>query len=222
MGRSAAVSQEAGWSKADLALGCSMALLAGATDVYGLTRLGDLFVSFMSGNTTMLGVAIGHGDWPRAALIAGIVGCFVAGAALGTAIGAQSGERARSVVVFAVGAILAVPLLHPGWTVAGLVVAMGVLNAAMNHVGAAPVSLTYVTGALVKLGQGIGRAVSGRPGDATWILQLPLWLSLLAGAILAVAAQRLLGPDLLWPLPSLTVMIAAMAALHEARSRERY
>ena len=39
-----------------------MASLAGATDVYGIAHLHGLFVSFMSGNTTTLGVALGHGD----------------------------------------------------------------------------------------------------------------------------------------------------------------
>ena len=37
----------------ELSLAGGMAFLAGATDVYGLERLRDLFVSFMSGNTTM-------------------------------------------------------------------------------------------------------------------------------------------------------------------------
>ena len=39
-------------------------------------------------------------------------------------------------------------------------VAMGILNAAMHRAGAVGVSLTYVTGVLVKFAQGLGHAVS--------------------------------------------------------------
>jgi uncharacterized membrane protein YoaK (UPF0700 family) len=61
-------------------LACAMAFLAGATDVCGLFRLHDLFVSFMSGNTTMLAFALGRGQLERAGMIAGLIGLFVAGA----------------------------------------------------------------------------------------------------------------------------------------------
>ena len=55
-----------------LAIACAMAFLAGATDICGLARLHDLFVSFMSGNTTMLAFALGHGDLARHR----VCGCF--------------------------------------------------------------------------------------------------------------------------------------------------
>ena len=51
-----------------LLLAGGMAFLAGATDVYGPSRLRGLFVSFMSGNTTMFGKAISSGlERPNAA-----------------------------------------------------------------------------------------------------------------------------------------------------------
>ena len=68
---------------------------------------------------------------------------------------------------------------------------MGALNAAMNKVGGASVSLTYVTGALVKFGQGAGNWLTGRRADTSWLLQAPMWASLLAGSIVAVMVQRL-------------------------------
>jgi hypothetical protein len=53
---------------ATLALAGGVAFLAGATDVYGLAVFHDPCVSFMSGNTTMLGVSRGSGDFARSAL----------------------------------------------------------------------------------------------------------------------------------------------------------
>lgn len=71
----------------------AMAALAGATDVFGLARLHDLFVSFMSGNTTMMALAIGEMKWARAGLIAEILALFLGGVALGAAIGCPLRSR---------------------------------------------------------------------------------------------------------------------------------
>lgn len=193
-----------------------MAFLAGATDVYGLARLHDLYVSFMSGNTTMLGVAIGGGDWGRAGSIAGLVGLFVAGAAVGAALAVAAGGWHAAAVALAVAAALAVPLVWPSWTVAAFVLAMGALNASMNHLGPTAISLTYVTGTLVKLGQGLGRALCGRPEGWAWLWQAPMWLCLLAGAASAVVLGRRLGADVLWPLPSLALVLS-LGALAQGR-----
>ncbi len=172
-----------------LALAGSMAFLAGATDVFGLRRLGDLYVSFMSGDTTMLAGAIGRMDGARAGLVAGLVGLFVAGAAAGSAVAEASGRHHARMVVLVVTALLAAPFGYPAWTTGFLVLAMGALNSAMGRVGAAGISLTYVTGALAKFGQGAGRTIAGgRPGWS-WLLQAPMWASLLAGGIAETLVQ---------------------------------
>jgi uncharacterized membrane protein YoaK (UPF0700 family) len=88
-----------------------MAFLAGATDVCGLARLHDLFVSFMSGNTTMLAVALAR-PRSRAGTIAGLIALFVVGLSLslGTIIAVLSRRRHIAVVSLAVGIVLLVPL----------------------------------------------------------------------------------------------------------------
>ncbi len=133
-----------------------LAFLAGATDVHGLTLLRDLFVSFMSGNSTMLGVAIARGDFERAGRIAGIVALFVAGATAGSLIATLAGPRHTVVVLLIVTVLLALPMLVPQWSIPFLVVAMGLLNAAMHRAGATGISLTYVTGASGEVRSGIG------------------------------------------------------------------
>jgi len=151
-----------------LALAAGMAFLAGATDVYSLAELHDLYVSFMSGNTTMLGVALGTGDPARAATIAFLVGLFVIGAAGGAVLANFFGRSQTPAVISIVSIVLCVPVLIPSWTVYAFILAMGSLNAAISKVGTASVSLTFVTGALVKFGQGLGNWVTGRRADTSW------------------------------------------------------
>ncbi|MBV9248706.1 MAG: DUF1275 domain-containing protein [Acetobacteraceae bacterium] len=195
-----------------LPVAAGMAFLAGATDVYGLARLHDLFVSFMSGNTTMLGVALGSGDWARAQKVAALVGLFVAGAAGGAILAVWAGVRHHAAVVALVSAaVLTVPLAQPTWTIESFVLAMGALNASMSRVGAASVSLTYVTGTLVKFGQGLGDMLCGRPGDWSWLVQAPMWLSLLAGGTCATLLHWRLGSDAVWPLPLMAALLALAA-----------
>ena len=43
-----------------------------------------------------------------------------------------------------------------------MVFAMGALNASMHRAGKIPVSLTFVTGVLVRFGQGLGNFLTGR------------------------------------------------------------
>ena len=206
------------WAAFPLAAG--MAALAGATDVYGIGLLHGLFVSFMSGNTTLLGVALGQGDWPRAGLILWVVGLFVAGAAGGAVLGEAGGrQHHRALVAFGVAVVLAVPVFLPQYAVGAFILAMGALNASMNRVGEASISLTYVTGTLVKFGQGIGRALCGKPGGWSWAWQAPMWASLLAGAVMATLVRQGLGAEALWPLPAYAsaLAIASLATGRVAR-----
>ena len=197
-----------------IAVAGGMAALAGATDVYGLGTLHDLYVSFMSGNTTMLGVALGQGDWSRSCTIGELIGFFVAGAAAGAVLERLGGRRHAVLIAFAVSITLALPLLRPAWRIACFVLAMGALNAAISRIGEASVSLTYVTGTLVKLGQGLGRTLTGAPAGWAWLWQLPMWCSLLAGAVLAVPVQQSVGAAP-WPLSVAALLLCLAALAHD-------
>ena len=193
-----------------------LAFLAGVTDVYGLHRLDGVFVSFMSGNTTSLGIALGDADWSRAELIGGIIGLFVIGAFSGAVIGEIAGRHHAPAVVTAVAVLLVLPILVPSLTVATMVTAMGALNAAMTRIGAVGISLTYVTGTLVKFGQGLGRALCGKPADWSWGWQAAMWTCLLAGAVSATLVQQAIGPAL-WPVAILGVGIAIVMLVDPTR-----
>ncbi len=191
-----------------------MAFLAGATDAYGFVELRGLYVSFMSGNTTMLGMALGGGGLARSAAIALLIGMFVVGAAAGEVLFNVAGRFRESAVPFGVSVLLCVPLAIPDLTALVFALAMGALNAAMSKVGSASVSLTYVTGALVKFGQGTGNWLTGRRADLSWLLQAPMWASLLAGSIVAVVAQGL-GAQRPWPLPASGLLLTASAIWYQ-------
>ena len=60
-----------------------LAALAGIVDAIGYLHLGGLFVSYMSGNSTQLAVAIGQGSHNEAGSIAELIAIFVLGAAAG-------------------------------------------------------------------------------------------------------------------------------------------
>ncbi len=191
----------------DFALVGGMAFLAGATDVYGLDWLGNLFVSFMSGNTTLFGRSLGSGDLGHAAVTAGIVGLFIAGAAAGAALAEWSGSWRNPAVAAAVTALLLVPSIRPGLSSAAAVLAMGMLNASFSHVGDTSVSLTYATGTLVKFSQGLGRRLCGKGGGWSWTIQGAMWICLLTGALAATLAQRWLGKGVSWPLPVVAAIL---------------
>ena len=206
----------------DLPLGLTLVFLlsglAGAVDVCGLTILKDLFVSFMSGNSTSLALAIGRGDRGRMLLIAPIIVTFVLGAAAGTVLAILVGRRHLPVVVLGVALVLVVPIAAPAATVLAMTFAMGALNATMNRAGSVNVSVTYVTGTLVKLGVGLGQLVCGRGKDWTWLEQGVPWLGLVAGGIAAAVALAHVGRLAIDALPAVALAIAVGAWLALPRS----
>jgi uncharacterized membrane protein YoaK (UPF0700 family) len=163
--------------------------LAGAVDARGATVLKDLYVSFMSGNTTALGRALADGDWGRAGLIAEIVAAFVAGAAAGTVLASVAGAYRLASVTLCVGIILGLSGPFDAPSIPLLTFAMGGLNAALQHVGGLTIRITYVTGTLVKLGQGVGRLLCGDTGHWRWAEQATLWPAMLAGVVLTAGLQ---------------------------------
>jgi uncharacterized membrane protein YoaK (UPF0700 family) len=167
----------------------------------------------MSGNTTSFGAALARQDWTRCRLIAGILVSFVGGAAAGTVIAHRAGRYHLPVVTLTVAAILTLPLFAPAVTVPALTVAMGALNAAMQRAGPIAVSVTYVTGTLVKFGQNIGHLLCGAPPGRAMLEQIVPWAGLLAGAVLASAGLAAFGRITFDALPAAATLIGAACLL---------
>ena len=78
-----------------------------------------------------------------------------------------------------------------------LVLAMGAINNTFQRGGEVTVGLTYMTGALVRLGQGFALWLAGKaePGWPAWGA---LWAGLLCGAVLGAFLQDRLPQGCLW------------------------
>lgn len=147
-----------------------LALIAGYVDAYSLVAYG-IYVSFMSGNTTQTGSLIGQGKMTAAVPSALAILAFVLGSVAGTWIARSRLTNAPRVLFGAIAAVLAIiivsqlggPALPPEVSIPMLGAAMGMMNAAHSHVGAEPMSITFVTGTLSRLGTHIALALKKAP-----------------------------------------------------------
>ena len=177
-----------------LALVASLSVLAGMTDAIGFMASGD-FVSFMSGNTTRLAVAISDGDLGLTLRLVILVVTFVIGNALGIVIGRLCGRRTLPLLL-CIATLLCLAAAWPYDTqlpaLLAAIIAMGMLNAAVEEVNGLPVGLTYVTGALSRFGRGLGRWMLGERRNG-WRVQLVPWSGMFIGAILGALLEQHFG-----------------------------
>ena len=158
-----------------------IAFIAGMTDAVGLVLSGD-FVSFMTGNTTRAAIALGDGNIAHGMALVAAIAIFVGGNALGIVL-AHAASRPAFVVLSWVSVFLSIASTFSGVSQFYLVVlAMGMINATVEHVEGLPIGLTYVTGALSRFGRGIGRFILG-DRDFAWTIQIVPWIGMIAGAV---------------------------------------
>ena len=170
-----------------LVLAGFLAALAGIVDAIGYLHLKGLFVSFMSGNSTQLAADLGQGDSVEAATIAKLIALFVFGAAAGQVVAGLAGRRHMPWVLIAVAILLAIAATSAA-APERMVIAMGALNASMDRAGNIPVSLTSVTGVLVRFGRGLGDFLSRRATGWNWLKQALPWVGLIVGATIGSVA----------------------------------
>lgn len=176
--------------------------LAGFVDALGFLSLGGFFVSFMTGNTTRLGIELAGRHAGGIVLAATILGLFVLGVVCGSLAG-HFGRRQRKAVVLAFVTLVLIvaaglDTLGLGTAAAGvLALAMGAENAVFQRDGEVTIGLTYMTGTLVKMGQRLASALLGGPKLA-FLRHLALWLGLLSGAFIGAVAHNRIGLDAIW------------------------
>jgi uncharacterized membrane protein YoaK (UPF0700 family) len=191
-----------------------VALIAGCVDAVGFTELGGYFVSFMSGNSTRLGLHLAYQQWSSALFVGGLIALFVGGAAMGALIDDLAGRFAAAILFVVEAALLAAAAMLIGGMrpMSGIVllpVAMGLSNALVLGERGARIGLTYMTGTLVRIGTGLTRL--NRPGEARAVmLDGLLWIALILGVALGARAQLRFGAEvLLAPAAALVVLSAA-------------
>jgi len=171
-------------------------------------------VSFMSGNSTRSSVGLAqvqcHDAFQGLAIIAG----FVAGTVLGALIGQGGNPARRRAVLATTGLLLAVAALGdavdvPVMSIAAMVLAMGIVNAVFQKDGVPGIGVTYMTGALVRVGQRIAASLRGGPPLA-WVSSLLLWGSLCCGAFCGALSFAWVGLGGL-SIPAIIVLALAWA-----------
>jgi uncharacterized membrane protein YoaK (UPF0700 family) len=203
-------------SRRNVILVCALSALAGYVDGIGFLHLGGLFVSFMSGNSTRMGVSLAQVDWSNAAAALGLVALFVAGAACGSLIVLGRGANRQPWVLLVEASLLTVAALcHTvglsNAAVAAIVLAMGLENAVFQIEGGAGLGLTYVTGALVKVGRLLAAGLTGGQRWA-WLPNLLLWAALVAGAVCGASAYHRINLAAIWFAAGAALALSAMVA----------
>ena len=203
-------------SRRNVALACALSALAGYVDGIGFLHLGGLFVSFMSGNSTRLGVSLAAGDWHDAADAFVLIALFICGAAAGSLIVLGCRSHRQPWVLLAEASLLGVAALAYGLACGcrdcGDRAGDGTGKRGIPDRRRRGIGLTYVTGTLVKVGQLAGVALKGGP-RWDWLPNLLLWVALVAGAVAGAAAYHRINLAAIW--------FAAVVALAHERDRRR-
>lgn len=197
-------------------LAACLSAVAGYVDAIGFISLGGFFVSFMSGNTTLVGVGLAAGRASSAAIAGGVIALFVVGVMIGALVGRWAKGDRRPMVLALVSLLLSFAAVAASigadrFAIVGMALAMGAENAVFAEEGEVRIGVTYMTGTLVKLGKRLTAALLG--GDPLgWVPYLLLWLGLLAGAVLGATAYRHAGLNALWGAAVAAIIFAAVAA----------
>jgi len=204
-------------TRSNISLACVLSALAGYVDAIGFLHLSGLYVSFMSGNSTRMGVALAEGQWASAAQLLWLIALFVIGAGAGSLIVLGHGVHRQPWVLLAEAALLAAGALANTFdlqnaAIAAIVLAMGLENAVFQIKGGAGLGLTYVTGALVKVGQLIAAAVTGGARFA-WTPNLLLWAALVAGSVGGALAYQWINLAAIWFAAAAALTLTALVAV---------
>jgi len=204
-------------SRRNILLACALSALAGYVDAIGFLRLGGLYVSFMSGNSTRMGVSLAEGQWASAAESLSLIALFVVGAAAGSLIVLGRGVNRQPWVLLAEALLLAAGALayaldRSNTAVAAIVLAMGLENAVFQIQGGGGLGLTYVTGALVKVGQLLARALTGG-ARWDWVPNFLLWAALVMGSVCGALGYHWINLAAIWFAAGAALMLSAIVAV---------
>jgi oxalate decarboxylase len=189
--------------------GIALTFVAGFLDAACFTYLSGLYVSFMSGNSAGLGIAIDHRNMPFVGAAGLAAVCFVVGVFVGSATISSTSKTWAPAIILCQSALLLLTVAviesyGAPWSVVPLCFAMGLQNAVPRQVAGVEVGRGFVTGALFGVGHSLAQALQ-KPGQlAGAAVHFATWISLVVGAVVGSACLSRLG---------LTVSIIICAAI---------
>jgi uncharacterized membrane protein YoaK (UPF0700 family) len=172
-----------------------LAALAGVLGATAFTHSAGYFVTFMTGNAQRAVLGYFRGDVLLSVTAGLLMLCFVAGVVVASAcrrhfwVAHPHGPTVLTTVSLVAATV--VDVIDEGWEenlvdfapILLVVFGIGALNTAFVKDGEVSVPLSYVTGTLVKMGQGIERHIAG--GDVSdWLGYFLLFASFVLGAAL--------------------------------------
>lgn len=172
-----------------------LAALAGLLGATAYTHSAGYFVTFMTGNAQRAVLGFFRGDVVLSISAGLLVLCFVAGVVIASVcrrhFWVAHPHGPTVLTTFSLVAATVVDVFDEGWEEANLdfgpilLVAFGIgaLNTSFVKDGEVSVPLSYVTGTLVKMGQGIERHIAGGKA-ADWLGYFLLFASFALGAAL--------------------------------------
>jgi uncharacterized membrane protein YoaK (UPF0700 family) len=140
-----------------------------------------------------------------------LIALFVLGAAAGEVLAGCTGKwHMTGVALLLMIAALLATAPEP------MIFAMGVLNSSMHRAGNIPVSLTFVTGVLVRFGQGLGNFLTRRTAGSNWLAQAAPWVGMITGATISAVAYVRIGDRAIWlPIALAGLLAAGSAAIRQ-------
>jgi len=192
-----------------------LAMIAGYCDSYGLLHF-KTYVSFMSGNTTQTGFALGQQNFPSALIAFTAILFFCIAIVVATILSGCAWYKSTWMTFVSVAVLLALCEglvtychLNKYAGVALLSFAIGYLNNVLTHIGAQSVNPDFVTGNLNNSMKHIASAIKGKPlsdSKGPWDTHrrragqlLAVWCCFVGGACICVVIAGWLGNWVLVP-----------------------
>lgn len=186
------------------------AAIAGYADAIGYLRF-KAFAGMMTGNTALMGLAFFHRADLPAAEYAGVLALFFVTACVGYALLRRFAWPPWILLIAEAAILLLADASSAAWTLAPLVIAMGVQNPLSSRLDV-PGNTTFITGNILRFAQGVTDRIAGysgrQPGFAVYGVA---WLGYALGAALGTAGFL----TLRWPL--LVPALALGFVYYEAR-----